>query len=210
MIHDWTDKFDRREFHRDAEIIDRGKEPFTSITIHHTWSALGSDGVPRAYGIPTDGRTTSDAQKEAAIRAMCSDHAVRLGTGPAYFYSIFDDSPHGYAIGKVGRYRRHVGGALSRTRLSVVYFGNLNHLQPSANGVKALREVIAQVRGFPFVKPGAPLEGHRDVLGSECPGDNLYALIPEIERPKGNADKARAHLVAAKREIDLALKEWPL
>lgn len=213
MIIDLTDRFHNAAFIDNiaARTVNRAQRPFKHIIIHHTTSVL-SNGVPMAYGIRTDGGATVRDQEEQAILGLARDHRQRFGIGPGYYYAGFHSGRY-YAVGKVSTERRHTSNTDGRTdgrtwnhdSIAIVLFGNFNAVQPSQAMKDGLHEVIQQIKSWPFTDPDVRIMGHRDANPrTECPGDNLMALIhPPVDGryDEGYADGWNAALAESSRVI---------
>ncbi|XP_043072719.1 peptidoglycan recognition protein 5 isoform X3 [Puntigrus tetrazona] len=64
--------------------------------------------------------------------------------------------------------------------VGVAFMGNFNEEFPSAASKSALLRLlqVGVLRGH--VQPNFVLVGHRDVAKTECPGNNLYAVLPKL------------------------------
>jgi len=80
----------------------------------------------------------------------------------------------------------HVQG-FNTGSVGIVLLGNFNEQQPSQAQLSSLRVLVDYLR---YTYEIRYLAGHKDYPnqspdGTECPGDNLYPLLPEIARSLG-------------------------
>ena len=206
---DLTDRYFTDEWMqggRSAWLIDRSEVPFANYIVHHA-----------GYDTRLT-ESSSRANEEIVIDAIARNHRARLGIGPGY-YELIAPSGRRYAVGKAGTRRRHTsnhnpatGRAWNWNSYGACFLQNAEDVIPGPDALEAFEASIADVRSWEHLtRPNLRVMGHRDSgFATACPGEHLMPHVRAWDRPKGNADKARAHLVAAQREIDLALKEWPL
>jgi hypothetical protein len=191
MIIDFTNRYHTARYQRANTdwAVDRTDEPVQALVIHHTAGFYG----------PTLDEAATQAEETSQLDALAQDHANRFGIGPGYYYAAF---PSGrlYAIGKYGTHRAHTryknpqtANWWNRESLAIVAFGDYQaHPVPSKLWA-AIEEGIADVRSY--TRDDLPIYGHREVPGNEsssqCPGDNLIALM----YPKADPiEQAREHL----------------
>lgn len=130
------------------------------------------------------------AEQKAAVKATQDYHMlVRGWSDIAYHYVVFQ--PYGglenARIFQARETRWVPAGQEGHNTgtVPIVVYGNFDH----DDGVKP-ETITAIVRLLKHVDEnhGGTLKtvgGHRDVVGTECPGDTLYAKLPEIARRSG-------------------------
>ena len=61
--------------------------------------------------------------------------------------------------------------------------GNFDIEQPTAEQLSSLERLLVWLCHIYNIEAGVTtIEGHRDVNATDCPGDNLYRLLPQIRR----------------------------
>lgn len=61
--------------------------------------------------------------------------------------------------------------------------GNFDTERPTAEQIDSLERLLASLCRIYDIDPGVTtIQGHRDVNATDCPGDNLYSLLPKIRR----------------------------
>lgn len=66
----------------------------------------------------------------------------------------------------------------------ICVFGNFDHEDLLYSDTKdTIVALLERIKGY--TPTLAVLGGHRDVVGTECPGDTLYAAVPDIARRAG-------------------------
>ena len=193
---DLTNRYHTSEYMRggpDAWRISRNATPYRAIPVHHTAGWYGE----------TLHADATEAQEIAQIDSMARDHRSRFGIGPAYVWVIFP-SGRGYAVGKVGTHRAHTKGRNPETGerwnvegCAVVFFGNFETERPTPEALATFDQIVAEIRGWPFTVPAAPIHPHGLIptvnsqgvpfpQGTSCPGRHLLAQLraePEPEPP---------------------------
>ena len=130
-----------------------------TIVIHHV-------GVPA-------GDTTAAAIHRA--------HLANGWAGIGYHYVIRKDGTieRGRPLATVGA---HAQGHNFDT-VGVNVTGNFDVEKPTAAQLKALENLLASLCAIYGIEPGAAtICGHRDFNATDCPGKNLYALLPQIRQ----------------------------
>uniref|UniRef100_A0A8C1VZ26 Peptidoglycan recognition protein 5 n=1 Tax=Cyprinus carpio TaxID=7962 RepID=A0A8C1VZ26_CYPCA len=64
--------------------------------------------------------------------------------------------------------------------VGIAFMGNFNDELPSSVSLSALLRLLHSGVLHGHVQPNFVLVGHRDVAKTECPGKNLYALLPKL------------------------------
>ena len=189
---DLTDRFHTTEFMRngpEAWAVDRREHPFRNVILHHTTSAMSSNGIPYAYGIRTDGEPTTQAQEEAAILSLARDHRARLNIGPGYTGVVFQ-SGRGYWVGKAGTQRRHTTNSNGRTdgrtwnfdSVAICMFGNMDYA-PITPGMKTtIIDMVTEVISWSITRSPVEIMGHGDTWNTACPGIAGNLLVAEIRK----------------------------
>ena len=61
--------------------------------------------------------------------------------------------------------------------------GNFDTERPTPEQIDSLERLLAFLCRIYDIEAGVTtIEGHRDVNATDCPGDNLYRLLPQIRR----------------------------
>ncbi|XP_052387886.1 peptidoglycan-recognition protein SC2-like [Carassius gibelio] len=139
------------------------KSPAQTVIIHHT--ALRFCAQPR-----------ESVSQLAHIQHM---HVQERG---------FDDIGYNFLIsgdGTVyeGRGWGIVGAHAKEHNLNsvgIAFMGNFNNEMPSSSSLSALLRLLHIGVLHGHVRPDFVLVGHRDVAKTECPGKNVYALLPKL------------------------------
>lgn len=154
-----------------ADVLDRTPD---RIVVHHTASPNGAD-------------LTLDAAFRLS-RAIQRHHMRRNG---------WDDIGEQFTIGRgghilEGRNRTmpaiaqgdHVLGAQTanhnRHTLGIETAGTFTTALPTETQIAALTRLMAWLCGVYSLDPNVAIVGHRDLNSTSCPGDRLYAYIPEL------------------------------
>ena len=130
-----------------------------TIVIHHV-------GVPA-------GDTTAAAIHKA--------HLANGWAGIGYHYVIRKDGTieRGRPLATVGAHAQ--GHNFDTVGINVT--GNFDVEKPTAAQLKALENLLASLCSIYGIEPGAAtICGHRDFNATDCPGKNLYALLPQIRQ----------------------------
>lgn len=143
------------------ELSERAKTDL--IVVHHT-------------GNPTD----DDLSAEQIHRAH-----VNMGwAGIGYHYVIRKDGTveAGRPVDKVGA---HAYGFNSRS-VGIMVCGNFDIGVPTKAQLNTLPMLIAELcKKYNLIASKDVVVGHRDLMATQCPGDNLYA---EMDTIRGNAE----------------------
>ncbi|XP_077142469.1 peptidoglycan recognition protein 1-like [Ranitomeya variabilis] len=75
----------------------------------------------------------------------------------------------------------HVGGSNSQS-IGISFIGNFLNSLPSLDALNAAKSLIRCGVALKKIKPNYTLKGHRDVLGTTCPGDALYKNLQQWGR----------------------------
>ena len=77
------------------------------------------------------------------------------------------------------------------TSIGVHVCGNFNAAEPTKDQLDALPMLLADIcEAYGLIASDSIVMGHRDLMATECPGDNLYKHLDEI---RGNAEWYRNH-----------------
>lgn len=164
--------------------------PAQKLTVHHT---------------ATDNGATDPA---ATVRAIYRYQAVDRGFGDIGYHYLIDEAglvyegrhsgadgdPAHDAVGNVVT-AAHVGG-FNSGNVGIALLGTLTSVEPRPGARSALEQLLTQLSTRHAIDPhGSPtyvnpvngvtksvanISGHRDWAATECPGGNLYALLPTI------------------------------
>jgi hypothetical protein len=159
-------------FRNGQEIWPPEYQPVQKVIVHHTVTQ------------------NQEADPAATVRAVYYYHAVTRGWGDIGYNFLIDWHGNVYE-GRYGGRDVVAGHALQYNygSLGVAVLGTYDAVdatQPSLDSlVRVIRERAPNVdpagSGFFVDKPNLPnICGHRDVLSTACPGDRLYARLPDI------------------------------
>lgn len=130
-----------------------------AIVIHHV-------GVP-------DGDTSAAAIHKA--------HLANGWAGIGYHYVIRKNGTieRGRPLPTVGA---HAQGHNYDT-IGINVTGNFDKERPTKEQITSLERLIAALCNIYHIDPGVTtIEGHRDVNATDCPGNHLYDLLPQIRQ----------------------------
>ena len=91
----------------------------------------------------------------------------------------------------------HAGNANTNS-IGIAFAGTYSEIEPSALSRAAFDKLVVALNAALHVTLG--VQGHRDVMQTECPGDKLYAAV--VKREPNFAQR----LLAAADQRDLALR----
>lgn len=124
------------------------------------------------------------AEEKKIVRSIEGNHSRPTNEGGqgwngiAYGHLIFQ-SGHVYEGRGWGRTGAHTKGRNSTSHgVCFVVDGDAHELTPAAVG--AFRELVGIGIGTGEIAPDATLIGHRDAWATACPGDLVYAQLPEL------------------------------
>ncbi|XP_029027919.1 peptidoglycan recognition protein 5 [Betta splendens] len=66
--------------------------------------------------------------------------------------------------------------------LGIAFMGNFNRDTPSQEAVSAVTRLLQSAVCQGFLHQDFVLLGHRDLGNTECPGEKLYAVLPQLRR----------------------------
>lgn len=164
------------------------------IVSRERWGARGGRGDPTTYSAATvtfihhsafaGAAIDSYAEQAAAMRQVERQHLGQGWDGIGYTHVVFQPySRRRWHRARVfeGRGLGHIPAAQSghnRGNVAICVVGNFEH-EPVRRGT--VRKLVSLVKRM----PGHTLKGHRDVNPTACPGDRLYAKLPEIRKRTG-------------------------
>uniref|UniRef100_A0A8D3DNZ2 Peptidoglycan recognition protein 5 n=1 Tax=Scophthalmus maximus TaxID=52904 RepID=A0A8D3DNZ2_SCOMX len=64
--------------------------------------------------------------------------------------------------------------------LGIAFMGNFNNDTPSKEAISSVRELLRSGVSQGFLCKAFTLFGHRDLGVTQCPGDHLYAALPQL------------------------------
>lgn len=159
-----------------------------SIASRSSWGARHSNGDRNLSGLATAvflhhtvtthlSPNASVSQERAQMRSIESIGQQRFGTGISYNVIVF---PSGRAYQGVSFNRRgtHTGGRNSTVR-SICFAGNYEANQPTRAQLETAAAIYQEGRGKWWTS-SAPVNGHRDVSATSCPGKYIYAKRGQI------------------------------
>lgn len=141
-----------------------------SIIVHH-------DAVTRPH----------DYDTMAHLRSEAAGHTLKLGPGLQYHYSIDN-------VGEIFWCRDHTAtlwqaGNLAVNRSSIAvkldgYFHSPVNQQPTREQLEALNQLLDKLctQHPEFPATTGDVYGHRQIVGTSCPGDTLYPYVDEYRR----------------------------
>ncbi|XP_047449302.1 peptidoglycan-recognition protein SC2-like [Mugil cephalus] len=100
----------------------------------------------------------------------------------------FDDIGYNFLVGGDGTVFEGRGwgvvGAHAKGHNSdsvgIAFMGNFNNDTPSTQALTSVKQLLQSGVSQGFLQPQFVLCGHRDVGTTECPGENLYAALPQL------------------------------
>ncbi|XP_017275498.1 peptidoglycan recognition protein 5 isoform X2 [Kryptolebias marmoratus] len=139
------------------------REPAQGVVIHHT------------------------AFQSCRGLAECSDELVHIQR----FHMNerdFDDIGYNFLVGGDGIVFEGRGwgvvGAHTKGHnydtLGIAFMGNFNNDSPSKDALQSVRRLLVSGVSRGFLQPHFVLFGHRDLGATACPGENLYAALPQL------------------------------
>ena len=133
-----------------------------SIVVHH--SAFAYDGPSEVQGL----------------------HMDRRGFADVAYHFLIDSEGIIYEGREINVRGAHVQG-FNTGSVGIVLLGNFNDEQPSEVQLASLRALVDYLR---YTYEIRYLAGHKDYPGqspdgTECPGENLYPLLPDLARELG-------------------------
>lgn len=145
---------------RDKDLL---KSPAERVIIHHT-----DVKIPK-------GRTETYRQLQAIQRVhMQERHFVDIG----YNFLVGEDGTvyEGRGWGVMGAHCKNH----NNDSVGIAFMGNFNNDKPSLEALRAVKALLKDGISKEKLHPEFVLFGHRDLGNTECPGDNLYASLPQL------------------------------
>lgn len=148
---------------------------FVGLAIHHTVMVLPD--------YDRDGHLRGDLDDVRLYMRTLQYARPDLGPDVPYSFVVFPGARDEDGIVAVGRGFGRTGAHTidyNSTRYGVAYAGNASIDRVTPGVLEAVRWVGARL-----ASPGtaAATFGHRDVKSTECPGNNLYALLDRVQPP---------------------------
>lgn len=144
------------------------REATTKIVIHHT-------------GNPVD--------DDLSAEQIHASHQAQGWAGIGYHFIVRKDGTV-----ELGRPDWTVGAhaeGFNYTSIGVHVCGNFNAAEPTKAQLDALPMLLADIcEAYGLIASDSVVMGHRDLMATACPGDNLYKHLDEI---RGNAEWYRNH-----------------
>ncbi len=153
------------------------------------WGARPPKNTPRIISVPTPElwlhHTASPTGEAARVRSHQNYHMDVKGWNDIAYSFLINHEGTIYMGRGPGVAGGHTAGHNTISH-AICLMGNFNTTQPTVAALTSLKELVRHgfVSGW---WPETLTGGHRDTRGSEpkdCPGDNLYKLIPEINDPE--------------------------
>ncbi|XP_041851019.1 peptidoglycan recognition protein 5 [Melanotaenia boesemani] len=119
--------------------------------------------------------------------AECKDHLIsiqrthmnqRQFDDIGYNFLVEEDGTvyEGRGWGVVGAHTKGHNG----DSLGIAFMGNFNNDTPSKVALLSVKQLLLSGVSRGFLHPQFALCGHRDLGTTECPGNNLYAALPQL------------------------------
>ena len=154
--------------------------PVYPVSIRETYLRFG----PLENRLRTDRIVVHHTGVVSGAVTAASIHSFhkRLGWSGIGYHYVIDRN----GIIERGRPRDTVGAhciGFNKNTVGISLTGNYNTMSPAEVQLEALSELIAALCGIYRIRPGqGTIVGHRDLVSTACPGDNLYARLPEIRQ----------------------------
>lgn len=113
-------------------------------------------------------------------------HMDRRGFADVAYHFLIDSGGIIYEGREINIRGAHVQG-FNTGSVGIVLLGNFNETDPAQVQINSLQELVDYLR---YTYEIRYLAGHKDYPGqspdgTECPGDNLYPLLPDVARELG-------------------------
>ncbi|TKS81270.1 Peptidoglycan-recognition protein SC2 [Collichthys lucidus] len=100
----------------------------------------------------------------------------------------FDDIGYNFLVGEDGTVYEGRGWGVvgahakghNHDSLGIAFMGNYNSDAPSTEELSAVKQLLQSGVSQGFLQPEFVLFGHRDLGSTQCPGDKLYAALPQL------------------------------
>ncbi len=152
------------------------------------WGARSPKNPPRAILTPTPElwlhHTASSDGEAARVRAIQRYHQDVKGWNDIAYSYLISGSGTIYEGRGAGVRGAHTAGHNGVSH-AVCVLGNYNLTHPTPVSILTVAELLKHGHGEGWW-PDQFTGGHRDVGSTSCPGNNLYPLIPEINRLGGD------------------------
>jgi hypothetical protein len=157
------------------------------------WGAKGGQGAPDGkkhtvviHHTVSGGTYSTLAEQKAHMRDIEATHLNQGWSGVGYNFVVFP-ATRWYRRTRIfeGRGWDYIPAAQANANtgtIAVAVAGNFETKQPGAKLVGRLAAFSLRARRRKGVKK---LRGHRDYMGTACPGRNLYAKLPRIRQLAG-------------------------
>ncbi|XP_008306717.1 peptidoglycan recognition protein 5 [Cynoglossus semilaevis] len=73
----------------------------------------------------------------------------------------------------------HTKGS-NQDSLGIAFMGNFNNESPNKAALMSVKQLLQSGVSQGFLCPGFTVLGHRDLGSTQCPGDKLYAALPQL------------------------------
>ncbi len=149
------------------------RQTVSRITIHHTGTAQ---------------KRSLTIEKKMRYLQEFSQHESRMDSGK--MKPVWADIPYHYYIsvdGRIAEGRNIDFAGDTNTEYDpsghalVVVEGNFETEEPTAEQIKSLQAMVSWLRQKYSVTPDA-IKGHCDYAATDCPGKNLYSMLPNFRR----------------------------
>ncbi|GMU52860.1 MAG: hypothetical protein AMXMBFR33_20060 [Candidatus Xenobia bacterium] len=136
---------------------------YTRLTVHHE-------------ARPAPERMTLE-QGKARMREIQAQHQAQGWSDVGYHY-VIDRAGRIYSARTLFGPGAHVAGR-NTGNLGICLMGALHQQPPTLAQVESLIDLMAWFCHRLSISPDQ-IQGHRDHLATECPGEHLYRMLPEI------------------------------
>ncbi|XP_013870469.1 peptidoglycan recognition protein 5 [Austrofundulus limnaeus] len=100
----------------------------------------------------------------------------------------FDDIGYNFLVGGDGLVFEGRGWGVvgahtkghNRDTLGIAFMGNYTNDTPSKDALQSVKQLLISGVSLGFLQPQFVLFGHRDLGNTICPGENLYAALPQL------------------------------
>ncbi|KAM4567192.1 peptidoglycan recognition protein 5 [Odontesthes bonariensis] len=104
----------------------------------------------------------------------------------------FDDIGYNFLVGGDGTVFEGRGWGVvgahtkghNNDSLGIAFMGNFNNDTPSKEALSSVKQLLLSGVSQDFLHPQFVLFGHRDLGTTACPGENLYAALPQLRSTK--------------------------
>ncbi|XP_068601583.1 peptidoglycan recognition protein 5 [Brachionichthys hirsutus] len=154
------------------------KGPAQRVVIHHT---------------ATQKCTCFEECKKQLISIQRDHMTKRHFDDIGYNFLVSDDGTvfEGRGWGVVGAHAK----GYNHDSVGIAFMGNFTNDTPSTESLSAVKELLSGA-SQEFLQKAFVLQGHRDLKSTACPGDRLYAKLPDLlPEPRGCKSPGQTALI---------------